>query len=96
LPTLTTSAVAGGTERAEWTIFTAGPRSSPERDIFWQIHGAQHGSCGRAVICRAGHIRVIRLERQRIGRVEELAETYAEMAEILAGLRRTEWGTKCL
>jgi hypothetical protein len=33
------------------------------------------------------HLGAIRLERQRTGRVDALAESYEEMSEVVAGLR---------
>lgn len=78
-----------GAPDADWTIFMAGRRSSPERDTFWTTYGTlstDPAAVQRRLIYRAGHIGAIRLERQRTGRVEGLAETYTEMAEVLAEL----------
>ncbi|WP_234341833.1 phosphotransferase family protein [Streptomyces sp. NRRL S-646] len=79
-----------GLPDADWTIFMASRRTSTERDEFWTTYGplsTDAAAVQRRLIYRVVHLGAIRLERQRTGRVDALAESYEEMSEVLAGLR---------
>ncbi|MEW2347407.1 aminoglycoside phosphotransferase family protein [Streptomyces sp. NPDC006684] len=79
-----------GPPEADWTIFMASRRTSLERDMFWTTYGplsTDPAAVQRRLIYRVVHLGAIRLERQRTGRVDALAESYEEMSEVLASLR---------
>ncbi len=76
-----------GAPDADWTIFMAERRTSPERGSFWKTYGPLDTHPAAALIYRARHLGAVRLERHRTGQVERLAETYAEFGELLSGLR---------
>ncbi|MEU9254464.1 aminoglycoside phosphotransferase family protein [Streptomyces sp. NPDC048270] len=79
-----------GPRDADWTIFMASRRTSPERDVFWTSYGplsAEPAAVRRRLIYRVMHLGAIRLERKRTGRVEGLAESYADVTAVMAELR---------
>jgi aminoglycoside phosphotransferase (APT) family kinase protein len=76
-----------GAPDADWTIYMAERRTSPERASFWETYGSLETDPVARLIYRARHLGAIRLERHRIGRHDLLDETYTELAGILSGLR---------
>jgi aminoglycoside phosphotransferase (APT) family kinase protein len=80
-----------GDPAADWTIHMASARPGLERDAFWDAYGRPDPSPEsrrRALYYRARHVGAVRLERHRLGKEGRLAESYAELAEVLDELRR--------
>jgi aminoglycoside phosphotransferase (APT) family kinase protein len=73
---------------ADWTIRMAAAKAD-EREAFWESYGASDRSSAqmwRARVYEARHLGAIRLERHRLAKRDAVRESYAAMAEILAGL----------
>jgi aminoglycoside phosphotransferase (APT) family kinase protein len=75
-----------GDPLADWTIFMATRRSSPERDAFWETYGPLDPSpdpTWRLLIYRAAHLGAVRLERHRGGNTDTIPETYDNVRAVL-------------
>jgi aminoglycoside phosphotransferase (APT) family kinase protein len=73
----------------DWAIFLAGMRPGTERDAFWETYGPPPSTPAarrRNLYYRASHIGAARVERHRLRR-QNLADTYAQLREVLQGLR---------
>ncbi|MDT8914128.1 aminoglycoside phosphotransferase family protein [Amycolatopsis sp. PS_44_ISF1] len=80
-----------GDPAADWTIRVASAKPGTERDAFWDTYGRTADSPQsrrRALYYRARHVGAVRLERHRFGQDERLAESFLELAGVLAELRR--------
>jgi aminoglycoside phosphotransferase (APT) family kinase protein len=75
-----------GDPAADWTIHRAGRRPGTERDAFWETYGspmATPAATTRSLLYRARHVGSSRLERHRLGNLEELPETYDDLRAVL-------------
>lgn len=80
-----------GDPEADWAIFMAGRRPSPERDAFWDGCGplaTTENAVWRRTFYRARHVAAIRLERWRLGRTNGVAATYLDLKDLLHTLAR--------
>jgi aminoglycoside phosphotransferase (APT) family kinase protein len=78
-----------GDPAADWTIRMATAKPGTERDAFWDTYGARDTAPGamlRSRIYEARHVGAIRLERHRLGNTEGVAESYGDLAAVLADL----------
>ncbi|GAA3531299.1 hypothetical protein GCM10022222_12940 [Amycolatopsis ultiminotia] len=78
-----------GDPAADWPIFMASAKPGTAREAFWESYGRLGESPEarrRALYYRARHIAAVRLERYRLGKEGRLADSYAELAEVLAEL----------
>ncbi|MGH3565755.1 MAG: phosphotransferase family protein [Pseudonocardia sp.] len=78
-----------GDPAADWTIRMAAAKPGTERDAFWETYGAQDDSPNavlRSRIYEARHVGAIRLERHRLGNTEGVADSYGDLAAVLADL----------
>nr|WP_202885078.1 aminoglycoside phosphotransferase family protein [Actinopolymorpha cephalotaxi] len=82
-----------GDPEADWPILLAGRRPGTERDAFWEAYGPLANTDEarlRRLIYRASHLGGARLERHRLGNAAGVAESYAEMRELLALLPQAD------
>ncbi|MBB5866726.1 aminoglycoside phosphotransferase (APT) family kinase protein [Allocatelliglobosispora scoriae] len=75
-----------GDPAADWTIRMAAKKPGTERDAFWETYGAPSttpGAAIRSLFYEARHVAAIRLERHRLGKTEDVPETYGQMRDII-------------
>jgi len=75
-----------GDPLADWTIFMARKRPGTERDGFWQTYGSVTPTLEatvRNLIYTARHLLMVRLERIRLGKVDDIATTYQDVNAVL-------------
>ncbi len=80
-----------GDPLADWSIFVARKRPGTERDAFWTTYGTPPSSPEsevRSAIYEARHVVMARLERYRLGRTEEVRDSYLEVATALERIDR--------
>jgi aminoglycoside phosphotransferase (APT) family kinase protein len=78
-----------GDPMADWSNYRAVQRPGSERDAFWDEYGAPETTAEtriRDLIYQARHLSAIRLERLRLGKTDELAETYGAMRDLISKL----------
>ncbi|WP_326833779.1 aminoglycoside phosphotransferase family protein [Amycolatopsis rhabdoformis] len=78
-----------GDPAADWPIHMALAKPGAERDEFWTSYGPLDDSPParrRALYYRARHLGALRLERHRLDRGEKLADSYDELAAVVAQL----------
>jgi len=76
-----------GDPASDWSIRRAGERPGTERDAFWETYGERESTPSavwRSQIYMARHVADIRLERHRLGQVNQIPSTYDDMREILS------------
>ncbi len=79
-----------GDPAADWSIYEAHRRPGTDRDAFWDTYGQPSKSPAaswRSALYRAVHLGAVRIERHRLGLTDRIADSYNEMAEVLAELR---------
>jgi aminoglycoside phosphotransferase (APT) family kinase protein len=79
-----------GDPEADWTVHMALRRPGTERDSFWESYGdlsPTPGAVLRRLFYRARHIGANRLERHRLGKLDDVPGTYDDMRPVLDGLR---------
>jgi aminoglycoside phosphotransferase (APT) family kinase protein len=75
-----------GDPAADWTIRMAAKRPGTERDAFWETYGIPSttpGAAVRSLFYEARHVAAIRLERHRLGKSEDVLETYSQMRDTI-------------
>lgn len=78
-----------GDPAADWTIRMAAKKPGTERDAFWETYGAPSttpSAAIRSLFYEARHIAAIRLERHRLGKSEDVPETYGQIRDIIEKL----------
>jgi aminoglycoside phosphotransferase (APT) family kinase protein len=78
-----------GDPAADWTIYMAGKKPGSERDAFWETYGRASSASAatrRALFYQARHVAAIRLERHRLGKAEDVPETYDQMRDLIEKL----------
>lgn len=75
-----------GDPLADWTLWMAGLRQGTERDAFWDTYGRLPSTPEanlRMLFYRARHVGGIRVERYRLGKHDELDDTYDQLRALL-------------
>ncbi|MEV6057577.1 hypothetical protein [Streptomyces sp. NPDC052107] len=70
-------------------VFRLPCRAHLERTAFWDTYGPRDASSAgawRALVYEARHLGAIRLERQRLGNVEGVSESYVSLGKIVTVL----------
>lgn len=78
-----------GDPESDWCIYRAAGRPGTERDAFWETYGPladTPGAAWRRTFYSARNVAAARLERLRLGKTEEVAESYAELRQLLVQL----------
>jgi aminoglycoside phosphotransferase (APT) family kinase protein len=81
-----------GDPAADWTIYVALSKDSPERAEFWDVDGyggrpsSTPDAVWRSQIYTARHLGAVRVESARVGKPDAVRQTYDDLAELIATL----------
>jgi aminoglycoside phosphotransferase (APT) family kinase protein len=82
-----------GDPESDWAIYRAAERPGTERDAFWAGYGPlSEGPAARwrRLFYVARNLATVRLERQRLGLTDAVADSYGELGEVLRQLAELE------
>ena len=78
-----------GDPEADWPVYLAGLKPGSARDAFWDGYGVRPSGAAaarRALYYQARHIGAIRLELHRLGKADQVPQTYERMHGLLTQL----------
>jgi aminoglycoside phosphotransferase (APT) family kinase protein len=81
--------VSWGDPEADWPVYLAGLRPGTAWDAFWDGYGMRpsgDAAARRSLYYLARHLGAIRLERHRLGKTDQVPQTYEQMHSLLAQL----------